>query len=535
MANPAYLQASYQYDGAGRLLSRILSNGVSTLYNYDKDGLLVKMTQRSADGTIIDDRTYGHDDIGNITSVTTASETINYSYDPVYRLLSADSSISANDVSYSYDDVGNRLAATVEGLTYYYNYNNNGNRLDDIRLDSAIGTIVNSYDYDDNGSRIAKRNSGGNIIESYVYDQRHLISQIDSSSFSYDPNAYRINKTTPTATNNYLLEGEHLEATYDENDQLKASYLRGVVVDEIINGFEKDANGNLINQSYHHDQVNSVIATTDHTGVATQTNQYSPFGRDLSTTGSDDNALRYTGRERDSGDLYYYRARYYDPMAGRFLSEDPLGFKAGINFYAYVGNNPLRFNDPMGLDTTIVITHDSMFFGLIDVGSHAAVFTDNSAEQGGQILFDPAGSYSPIGDVRGSGDFFSGESANLPSYISYQESLGSTVQTYTFQTSPANETAIVDRITGEASSPAFTGTPLMCAVSCVDAITGIGPFQNLGSPSTPGGLEQGLINLQQPSTSTGIDISFLGGSASGGFVIYPNRINTNMMQSVYSK
>jgi RHS repeat-associated protein len=63
------------------------------------------------------------------------------------------------------------------------------------------------------------------------------------------------------------------------------------------------------------------------------------------------NRLRYTGREQDpETNLYYYRARYYDPSVGRFISEDPLGFEAGDpNFYAYVGNNPINANDPSGL------------------------------------------------------------------------------------------------------------------------------------------------------------------------------------------
>lgn len=45
----------------------------------------------------------------------------------------------------------------------------------------------------------------------------------------------------------------------------------------------------------------------------------------------------------------YYRARYYDPSAGRFASEDPVGFDGGANFYSYVGNNATNFNDPLGL------------------------------------------------------------------------------------------------------------------------------------------------------------------------------------------
>jgi RHS repeat-associated protein len=59
----------------------------------------------------------------------------------------------------------------------------------------------------------------------------------------------------------------------------------------------------------------------------------------------------FTGREWDAETgLYYYRARYYDPVIGRFLSEDPIDFDgAGLNFYAYVGGNPATLSDPLGL------------------------------------------------------------------------------------------------------------------------------------------------------------------------------------------
>jgi RHS repeat-associated protein len=68
------------------------------------------------------------------------------------------------------------------------------------------------------------------------------------------------------------------------------------------------------------------------------------------------NPFRYTARESDSKTgLYYYRARYYDPTAGRFLSEDRLRFKSGdVNFYAYVGDNPINAADPLGLCKVIV-------------------------------------------------------------------------------------------------------------------------------------------------------------------------------------
>jgi len=61
------------------------------------------------------------------------------------------------------------------------------------------------------------------------------------------------------------------------------------------------------------------------------------------------NPYAYTGRELDTSELYYYRARYYDATMQRFLGEDPLGFNAGdINYYRYVFNSPTNLKDPNG-------------------------------------------------------------------------------------------------------------------------------------------------------------------------------------------
>jgi RHS repeat-associated protein len=79
---------------------------------------------------------------------------------------------------------------------------------------------------------------------------------------------------------------------------------------------------------------------------------YDSFGRLTGSTGAVVNAFRYTGREFDTEtQIYNYRARYFDPSVGRFLSEDPINFQSGLNFYEYVANDPTTLIDPSGRTT----------------------------------------------------------------------------------------------------------------------------------------------------------------------------------------
>jgi len=74
------------------------------------------------------------------------------------------------------------------------------------------------------------------------------------------------------------------------------------------------------------------------------------FGNTTASAESLVSPFQYTGRDYDpETGLRYYRARYYDPTAGRFISGDPIGFKGGVNFYAYVNNRPVNMSDSFGL------------------------------------------------------------------------------------------------------------------------------------------------------------------------------------------
>jgi RHS repeat-associated protein len=75
---------------------------------------------------------------------------------------------------------------------------------------------------------------------------------------------------------------------------------------------------------------------------------YDPFGN-TTIAGSSTSTYQYTGRENDGTGLYFFRERYYNSTLQRFISEDPAGLAGGVNSYAYVGDAPSDFTDPLGL------------------------------------------------------------------------------------------------------------------------------------------------------------------------------------------
>jgi RHS repeat-associated protein len=348
--NQKFLEVSYHYDDVGRLLDRILSNGSKTSYTWDDAGRLLTLTNTSSTGATVSNTTYVRDRLGNITSQADASGTTAFTYDALYRLTNADYPGTANDQSYTYDKVGNRKTMTKNGNTLAYVVDAD-NRMKEIHQTTTSGALLNSYVYDDDGNMTQKKNDSGTTIQSIASDAKGRSKTITTSgigtatALTYDPYDYRIAKTDTTGSRTYLLEGEHLEATLSGTDW-KAMYLRGSVIDEIVNAFYFGTDSKWVNYTFHHDNLQSVLGLSGHEGSVLQTIQYGPFGEKISTTGNaNNNALHYTGREEDPDTgLIYYRARFYDPSIGRFTSEDPKGFAAGINFYAYVSNNPINGN-----------------------------------------------------------------------------------------------------------------------------------------------------------------------------------------------
>ena len=132
------------------------------------------------------------------------------------------------------------------------------------------------------------------------------------------------------------------------------------------------------------------------------------FGAIRSETGTSDNTRKFTGKEFDAdSNLYYYGARYYDPYIGRFTQRDPIG--DGVNWYAYVANNPLRFIDPTGLGLWDILEFAAApVVGLIVDGGKGLL--DVVADVGGATLdaLPHAANVSSIAYMGGMGVLFGG-------------------------------------------------------------------------------------------------------------------------------
>jgi len=106
---------------------------------------------------------------------------------------------------------------------------------------------------------------------------------------------------------------------------------------------------------YGYDGGGTVRLLTDNTGTVTDTYDYDAWGNAINTTGSTPNVYLYRGEQYDSDlRLYYLRARYLNPLSGRFLTKDPeaghVRLPATLHRYVYAGGNPLNFGDPTGRD-----------------------------------------------------------------------------------------------------------------------------------------------------------------------------------------
>jgi len=304
---------------------------------YTRDSL-EHITQRTHGDTAW---SYAYDALGRLNNYKTvyASGGETCVPDPQHmdgQVCTANSPVTLQTTSFAYDSVGNRTDGSPTIVA--------GNRL------TAWNGYTLTYDYD--GNLTHKQKAG---FDQYLY--WNSIGQLDSAktnsvlvSFGYDGFGRRVRKTDSTAVYKYVYDGDQILTIDSAGTRLRTySYYPGV-----------DQPYSMITSAgkryYYISEIGAghVLGVIDTTGAVVNRYGYAPFGLledSLETLKPVPNAYRFTGREYDpETQLYFYRARYYDPTLARFVSEDPIGQNGGANQYAYASDEPINRSDPSGTD-----------------------------------------------------------------------------------------------------------------------------------------------------------------------------------------
>jgi len=281
--------------------------------------------------------------------------------------------VKLNDIAYSYDLQGRLTQANTQTFTYDAAGNNqHHNAQYNERNNQLLEDNTFTYTYDKRGNLARKIDKQTQELYIYKYNALNQLihhykataedSYIYKTDYLYDALNRRIVKTTytkatdTTTSHRYLYHNENIIAILD-NTQKEPTLLASIVHHPSRTDTPLSITNHTTNQTYyyHRDHQGSIIALTNQEGKVVESIAYDGhYGTILNHTIQEENLTLnpygYTGREIDQSDLYYYRARYYDPTTQRFLSKDPIEFEAGdFNFYRYVSNDPLNFVDPSGL------------------------------------------------------------------------------------------------------------------------------------------------------------------------------------------
>ena len=329
---------SYTYDLDGRKISQRNLTGIRT-------------TLGTGAGSIVCDNRYTYDGNGNRLSKADRQGLTKYAYDANNQLVQVQYPQGGLE-NYSYDAAGNRLSRSADGIQENYHYDNCNRLIQMTRMTTQQEHLTYTYDrqgnmlsdgrnqytYDDFGRLVLAVTAEGGIQKN-CYDAEGLRAEMEENGrlvqFLYNENREVVAEKDYSGNIIRYIRGLGLISSDSENAKTYYHYVcdEQGSVSHIIRGEDKESG--VSEQGREQDRILNQY-------------EYDAFGNTISCKEQVENRFRYQGEQYDPiTRQYYLRARYYNPVIGRFIQEDTY-YGDGLNLYEYCRNNTITYKDPTG-------------------------------------------------------------------------------------------------------------------------------------------------------------------------------------------